>query len=431
MIRKNTIIKASRNKNLTCKGWIQEAAMRMLMNNLDPDVAEKPSELIIYGGRGKAARNWQSYEAIIKSLKILENNESLFIQSGKPIGILKTHEYAPRVIIANSNLVGKWANWEHFNELERKGLMMFGQMTAGSWIYIGTQGILQGTYETFSQAAKIHFKNDGNLSGKIVLTAGLGGMGGAQPLAVTMCNGVCMCIEVDEDKIKRRLKTKYLDTYTKNLDEAINLCQEAKNKQQALSVGVLGNSAILFPLLLNKGFNPDLITDQTSAHDPMYGYEPKNLSKYKIKILRSEHPNEYLKIVRKSIVCQVNAMLAWLDKGIPVFDYGNNIRSEAKIAGCIRAFDYPGFISAYIRPLFCEGMGPFRWVALSGDKNDILIIDNAIKKLFSYKKNLIRWINLAQKKVEFQGLPSRICWLGYGERHLAGLIFNKLVREKK
>ena len=431
MIQRNKIIRAPHGGSLTCKGWIQEAAMRMLMNNLDPEVAENPSELIVYGGRGKAVRDWNSYNAIIKCLKVLKNDESLLIQSGKPVGILKSHKNAPRVIIANSNLVGHWANWEHFNELEKNGLIMFGQMTAGSWIYIGTQGILQGTYETFTQAAKIHFNNNGSLTGKIVLTAGLGGMGGAQPLAVTMCGGVCFCVEIDIERINRRLKTNYLDVFAKDLDEAILLSKRAKAEKKPLSIGLLGNAALIFPKLLKLGFSPDMVTDQTSAHDPMYGYVPKNIPIKDVKAFRSKNSKEYLFKVRESMVCQVEAMLSWFDQGIPVFDYGNNLRSEAKLGGCEKAFNYPGFVAAYIRPLFCEGMGPFRWVALSGDENDIKITDDAIRKLFPYKTSLIRWLILAQKKVVFQGLPSRICWLGYGERHLAGLTFNRLVKEGK
>ncbi len=401
----------------------------MLMNNLDPSVAEKPEELIVYGGRGKAARNWQAFDAIVASLKNLENNESLLIQSGKPVGIVKTHVNAPRVIIANSNLVGHWANWQHFDQLEKAGLMMYGQMTAGSWIYIGTQGILQGTYETFAQAARTHFQTDGDLTGKIVLTAGLGGMGGAQPLAVTMCGGICLVVEVDEERIRRRLETRYVDLMVRDLDEAIQLCLDAKQQKKAISIGLLGNAAKVFPELLARGFKPDLITDQTSAHDPLYGYRPIDLSEQQATEYRQENPDGFLTNVRASMAAQVNAMIGWLDDGVPVFDYGNNLRAEAKKGGAARAFDYPGFVPAYIRPLFCLGMGPFRWVALSGDPEDIYLTDRVIAELFPEKQNLQRWLRMARERVVFQGLPARICWLGYGERHLAGLAFNRLVKE--
>lgn len=410
------IITASRGQTITCKAWQQEAALRMLMNNLDPDVAERPEDLIVYGGRGKAARNWEAYDAIVKALTNLENDESLLIQSGKAVGVVKTHLDAPRVIIANSNLVGRWATWEHFDELEKMGLMMYGQMTAGSWIYIGTQGILQGTYETFAQAARVHFHTDGNLEGRIVLTAGLGGMGGAQPLAVTMCGGVCLAVEVDESRARRRLETKYLDVVTHDLDEALEICEQAREKKQALSVALIGNAAAVFPGLREKKFRPDLVTDQTSAHDPLHGYVPLGADRN-------------LQSVRASMVKQVNAMLAWHDEGVPVFDYGNNLRAEAKLGGCERAFDYPGFVPAYIRPLFCQGMGPFRWVALSGDSEDIAVTDQAILELFPHNSNLSRWIRLAQERVKFQGLPARICWLGMGERAKAGLMFNQLVAQ--
>jgi urocanate hydratase len=399
-----------------CKGSIQKAALQMLLNNLDPTVAENPDDLIVYGGRGKAARNQDCLEVIIKALKNLENNETLLIQSGKAVGVIKTHIDAPRVLIANSNLVGRWQTWEHFDRLEQAGLMMYGQMTAGSWIYIGTQGILQGTYETFAQAARTHFQTDGDLSGKIVLTAGLGGMGGAQPLAVTLCNGVCLAVEVDESRIRRRLETRYLDTMTTSLDEAIAICLDAKAEKVPKSVGLLGNAAIIFPELVKRGFKPDLVTDQTSAHDPMHGYVPVDPTR------------RDLAYVRECMAKQVNAMVAFLDQGIPVFDYGNNLRAEAKQGGALRAFDYPGFVPAYIRPLFCLGMGPFRWVALSGDPEDIYVTDQVVSELFPDNKNLQRWLKLAREKVAFQGLPARICWLGMGERHLAGLAFNELVR---
>lgn len=402
--------------NFQCKGSVQQAALQMLLNNLDPDVAENCDELIVYGGRGKAARNKSALEVIIKSLKNLENNETLLIQSGKAVGIIKTHPDAPRVLMANSNLVGRWATWEHFDQLEQAGLMMYGQMTAGSWIYIGTQGILQGTYETFAQAARTHFGTDGDLSGKIILTAGLGGMGGAQPLAVTLCNGICLVVEVDESRIKRRLETRYLDTMTASLDEALAICLQAKQEKTPKSVGLLGNAAAVFPELVRRGFKPDLVTDQTSAHDPSCGYVPLDPAR------------RGLDYVRECMAMQVNAMVAFLDQGIPVFDYGNNLRAEAKQGGALRAFDYPGFVPAYIRPLFCLGMGPFRWVALSGDPEDIYVTDQVVLELFPENKNLQRWLKLAREKVAFQGLPARICWLGMGERHLAGLAFNELVR---
>ncbi len=399
-----------------CKGTVQQAALKMLLNNLDPAVAENADDLIVYGGRGKAARNKDCLDVIIKALKNLENNQTLLIQSGKAVGIVKTHPDAPRVLIANSNLVGRWQTWEHFDQLEQAGLMMYGQMTAGSWIYIGTQGILQGTYETFAQAARTHFKTDGDLSGRIVLTAGLGGMGGAQPLAVTLCNGVCLAVEVDESRIKRRLETRYLDTMTTNLDEALKICLEAKEKRVPKSVGLLGNAAQVFPELVRRGFRPDLVTDQTSAHDPLNGYVPLDPARRE------------LSYVRECMALQVNAMVAFLDQGVPVFDYGNNLRAEAKQGGAVRAFDYPGFVPAYIRPLFCLGMGPFRWVALSGDPEDIYVTDQVVSELFPENKNLQRWLKLARDKIAFQGLPARICWLGMGERHLAGLAFNELVR---
>lgn len=425
------IIRSPRGNEISCKSWVQEAALRMLMNNLDPEVAEDPDNLIVYGGRGKAARNWECFDAIVSSLRKLENNQSLLVQSGKPVGVVQTHADAPRVIIANSNLVGKWANWQHFDELERKGLMMYGQMTAGSWIYIGTQGILQGTYETFAEAARSHFGTDGSLAGKIVLTAGLGGMGGAQPLAVTLNGGVCLAVEVDETRIKRRLETRYVDVMTASLEEALRLCLEARDQKKALSVALLGNAAEIFPLLLQRNFKPDLITDQTSAHDPLYGYVPAGVSLENCADLRRQNENSYLEKVKKSMATQVNAMIAWLDQGVPVFDYGNNLRAFAKEGGCTRAFDYPGFVPRYIRPLFCRGMGPFRWVALSGDPADIKVTDEVVKGLFPHNQSLNRWLDLAAEKVAFQGLPARICWLGYGERHLAGLAFNELVASGK
>ena len=421
-------ITAPRGSTLTCKGWIQEAAKRMLMNNLDPDVAEIPHELVVYGGRGKAARNWEAFDDILRALENLEDDQTLLIQSGKPVGVMKSHADAPRVLIANSNLVGKWANWEHFDELEKAGLMMYGQMTAGSWIYIGTQGILQGTYETFAQAARTHFGTDGSLAGKIVVTAGLGGMGGAQPLAVTMADGICLAIEVDEHRIDRRLETRYLDKKCHTIDEALEVAQAAKEKNEALSIGLLGNAAEVLPALVERGFKPDLVSDQTSAHDPLLGYIPAGMTLASAAALRESHKAEYLQRVRESMVKHVEAMLYWHDAGVPVFDYGNNLRAEAKEGGCERAFAYPGFVPAYIRPLFCEGMGPFRWVALSGDPEDIAVTDQTIRDLFPEKTSLIRWLDLAGERVQFQGLPSRICWLGYGEREKAGLAFNDLVK---
>lgn len=421
-------IRSMTGSQLSCKGWQQEAALRMLMNNLDPEVAEDPANLIVYGGRGKAARNWDCYHQIVDELKQLGDEETLLIQSGKVVGVIQTHAEAPRVLIANSNLVGKWATWQHFDELEQKGLMMYGQMTAGSWIYIGSQGILQGTYETFAQAARTHFGTDGSLANKIVLTAGLGGMGGAQPLAISMCGGVALCVDVDATRIQKRLETKYLDQMTSNLDEAVHLCQSARDSGTPLSVGLLGNAADVYPKLLEKGFRPDLVTDQTSAHDPKFGYIPSGMDIQQAKDVRERDVDGYLDMARSSMAKHVDCMLQWMDDGVPIFDYGNNLRAEAKLGGCERAYEYPGFVPAYIRPLFCQGMGPFRWVALSGDPEDIQVTDDVIRELFPQKKSLLRWLDLAQEKVAFQGLPSRICWLGYGERDKAGLAFNELVR---
>ncbi len=426
---KELSIKADRGNQLTCRGWGQEAAMRMLMNNLDEEVAENPSELIVYGGRGKAARDWPSYHQIIHQLKNLGDDETLLIQSGQAVGVIKTHEDAPRVLLANSNLVGKWATWQHFDELEKKGLMMYGQMTAGSWIYIGSQGILQGTYETFAEASRVHFKTDGSLLGKIVLTAGLGGMGGAQPLAVTMLNGVCLAVEIDEQRAKKRLATKYLDIITNDIDDAIRLSKDAQQKKQALSIGLIGNAAEVFPELFKKGFMPDLITDQTSAHDPLYGYVPKGLSLEKWQQLRATDENQVIELAKKSMADQVNAMIKYFDLGIPVFDYGNNLRAMAKSGGSTRAFDYQGFVPQYMRSLFCEGLGPFRFVALSGNPEDIYRADEELLKLFPKNSRLKNWLMLAREKVQFQGLPARICWLGYGERALAGELFNRMVKD--
>jgi len=423
------MVSAPRGNQISCKGWLQEAALRMLMNNLDPEVAEIPEQLIVYGGRGKAARNKDCYNAIIKALKVLENDETLLVQSGKPVGIFKTHENAPRVMIANSNLVGNWANWEHFDELEKKGLMMFGQMTAGSWIYIGSQGILQGTFETFAEAARQHF--DGTLEGKLVVTGGLGGMGGAQPLAATMNKGTFLAAEVDTKRIKKRLDTKYCDEISDNIDEAIDLALKWKEEKKAKSIAVAANIVDLLERLIERGIVPDLLTDQTSAHDPLVGYIPQGLSLEKAGEMRENNPKEYLKRSYSSIADHVRCMLTLKEKGAITFDYGNNLRAMAKEAGVENAFDFPGFVPAYVRPLFCEGKGPFRWVALSGDPNDIYETDKIILDLFPEDKALHRWIKMAQKRVEFQGLPARICWLGYGERARAGLAFNELVRSGK
>ena len=423
------IVKAPHGKEISCKGWLQEAALRMLMNNLDPDVAEKPEDLIVYGGRGKAARNVESYNAIIKELRNLENDETLLIQSGKPVGVFKTHEDAPRVLLANSNLVGNWANWEHFDELDKKGLMMYGQMTAGSWIYIGSQGILQGTFETFAEAARQHF--NGNLEGKLVVTGGLGGMGGAQPLAATMNGGTFLAAEIDPDRIKKRLETKYCDEISYDIDEAIDKALEWKKNKVAKSVAVVANIKDLLERLIKRNIVPDLLTDQTSAHDPLIGYIPHNLSLEDANILREKNPEKYIKMSYNSMAAHVKAMLKLKDMGSHTFDYGNNLRARAKEAGVENAFDFPGFVPAYVRPLFCEGKGPFRWAALSGDPKDIEETDKVILELFPEDKPLARWINMAQEKIQFQGLPARICWLGYGERARAGLAFNELVKSGK
>ncbi|WP_164667342.1 urocanate hydratase [Virgibacillus doumboii] len=414
-----------RGTELNTKGWLQEAALRMLNNNLNPEVAENPDELVVYGGIGKAARNWESYEAIVRELKQLEDNETLLVQSGKPVAVFRTHKDAPKVLIANSNLVPAWANWDHFNELDQKGLMMYGQMTAGSWIYIGSQGIVQGTYETFAECGKQHF--DGSLKGTITLTAGLGGMGGAQPLAVTLNEGVCIAVEVDQHRINRRLETKYLDTQANDLDEAIKMAKEARNQGKALSIGLLGNAAELLPEMIAKGFIPDVLTDQTSSHDPKNGYVPVNMTLQEAADLRAKDPAQYTKLSRNSIARHVEAMLDMQQKGAITFDYGNNIRQVAKDEGVENAFDFPGFVPAYIRPQFCEGKGPFRWVALSGDPEDIYKTDEVILKEFSYNESLCKWIEMAREKISFQGLPSRICWLGYGERARFGKIINDMV----
>ena len=423
------MVKAPNGNQISCKGWLQEAALRMLMNNLDPAVAEIPDELIVYGGRGKAARNQECYEAIVKTLRVLENDETLLVQSGKPVGVFKTHDDAPRVIIANSNLVGKWANWEHFDELEKKGLMMFGQMTAGSWIYIGSQGILQGTFETFAEAARQHF--GGTLEGQLVVTGGLGGMGGAQPLAATMNGATFLAAEIDPSRIQKRLDTRYCDEILEDIDEAIDLALEWKKDKIARSIGVVANIGDLLERLVQRDVIPDLLTDQTSAHDPLVGYIPRELSLEEAENLRNSNKEEYLKRSYDSMAEHVRLMLQLKDKGAITFDYGNNLRAMAKENGVENAFDFPGFVPAYVRPLFCEGKGPFRWAALSGDPNDIYETDKVILDLFPEDKALHRWINMAQKRVDFQGLPARICWLGYGERARAGLAFNELVRNGK
>jgi len=423
------IIKADRGNKLSCKGWQQEAALRMLMNNLDPEVAEKPQDLIVYGGRGKAARNWACFNAIVKSLKNLENDETLLIQSGKPVGILKTHEYSPRVLIANSNLVGNWANWEVFDELEKKGLMMYGQMTAGSWIYIGTQGILQGTYETFAACARKHF--NGDLTGKLVVSGGLGGMGGAQPLSITMNNGVAIIIEVDASRIEKRLKTGYLDTMTESLDEALEIADKYIKEKKPISIGLLGNCADILPEMYRRNIKIDVLTDQTSAHDPLNGYVPNKMTLKEAIELRNKNPKLYVRKSMESMAVHVETMLKFQKRGAVVFDYGNNIRTMAFKEGVKNAYDFPGFVPAYIRDLFCEGKGPFRWAALSGDPEDIRITDKIALETFPKNESMVRWIKMASKKVHFQGLPARICWLGYKERNVLGLKFNELVRKKK
>jgi urocanate hydratase len=406
---------------------VQEAALRMLMNNLDPEVAERPEDLVVYGGTGKAARNWEAFDLIVESLRKLTDEETLLVQSGKPVGVLHTHPNAPRVLIANSNLVGRWATWEHFHELEKKGLIMFGQMTAGSWIYIGSQGILQGTYETFAQAGRTHF-GSADLSGRWILSAGLGGMGGAQPLAATLNNAVFLGVEVDLARARRRLEARSLDQIAKDLDQALSLCEEAIRDRRPRSIAVIGNAADVYPELVRRGLRPDLVTDQTSAHDPLQGYIPRGLSLEAAADLRRSDPGQYIARARESMGVQVRAMLDFAKLGCHVFDYGNNIRAEAKQAGVQDAFDFPGFVPAYIRPMFCEGMGPFRWVALSGDPEDIRRTDEAVIDLFPSNESLKRWLSLASKRVAFQGLPARICWLGYGEREKAGLVFNELLR---
>ncbi len=423
------IVTAPRGTHLHCKGWVQEAALRMLMNNLDPEVAERPEDLVVYGGLGKAARNWDCFHAIVKELKHLHDDETLLVQSGKPVGVVKTHEDAPRVLIANSNLVPKWATWEVFRELDQKGLMMYGQMTAGSWIYIGSQGIVQGTYETFAEAARQHF--GGTLAGTWTLTAGLGGMGGAQPLAVTMNGGVCLAVEVDQTRIKKRLDTRYLDEWTDSLDEAVARVERYVARREARSIGLLGNAAEVLPEILKRGLKPHLVTDQTSAHDEYNGYIPAGLSLEQAAVLRQEQPETYVQRALASMRTHVEAMLGFQAGGAVTFDYGNNLRAQAQRAGCENAFAFPGFVPAFIRPLFCKGIGPFRWVALSGDPADIAVTDAAMMELFPDNEGLHRWLKAAQEKIAFQGLPARICWIGAGERHLAGLKFNELVRTGK
>lgn len=420
------MIRAPRGTELRCKGWHQEAALRMLMNNLDPEVAEQPDELVVYGGSGKAARNWESYEAIIRTLKTLESDETLLVQSGKPVGVFRTTTQSPRVLLANSNLVPAWGTWDHFRELEQKGLMMFGQMTAGSWIYIGTQGILQGTYETLAELAQQHF--GGSLKGRLVLTAGLGGMGGAQPLAVTMNGGVAIVVEVDPERIEKRLATRYCQVSTSDFDEALRLANDALAKQEALSIALLGNAAEILPEFVRRGIIPDVVTDQTSAHDPLHGYIPRGYDLVAAANLRKADPPHYIQLAKESMGIHVQAMLDLKARGAVVFDYGNNIRQQAQEVGVENAFAFPGFVPAYIRPLFCEGKGPFRWVALSGDPADIHKIDDRLVEEFAQNERLVRWIKMAKEQVAFQGLPARICWLGYGERARFGLLINEMVR---
>lgn len=420
-------IQAKKGLDIECKGWEQEAVLRMLYNNLDPEVAEHPEELVVYGGIGKAARNWKAFEAIENTLRDLEADETMLVQSGKPVAVFKTHEEAPRVLISNSVLVPEWANWDHFNELDKKGLIMYGQMTAGSWIYIGSQGIVQGTYETFAELANQEYKSD--LTGTITLTAGLGGMGGAQPLAVTMNNGVAICVDVDETRVDKRVETKYCDVKSTDLDEALKMAQEAKDKGEALSIGLVGNAVDIHKAILDKGFKIDIITDQTSAHDPLNGYVPQGYSVEEAKKLRQEDPKKYVELSEASMAKHVELMLEFQKIGAVAFDYGNNIRQVAYNNGVENAFDFPGFVPAYIRPLFCEGKGPFRFAALSGDPKDIECADEEMRRLFPDNEKLLRWLDLAEEKISYQGLPSRIAWLGYGERAKMGLALNKLVRD--
>lgn len=421
------VIRAPRGNTLNCRGWVQEAALRMLCNNLDPEVAENPDDLVVYGGTGKAARSWDAFDAICRALTDLADDETLLVQSGKPVGIVRTHRDAPRVLIANSNLVGRWATWDHFRDLEQKGLMMYGQMTAGSWIYIGTQGILQGTYETFAEAGRQHFGTD-DLTGRLVVTGGLGGMGGAQPLAATMNNGTFLGFDVDPDRVRRRLEHRYLDEIADTIDDGIDRALRYKAEGRGLSIGVVANAADGLERMIDRGVVPDLLTDQTSAHDPLSGYVPRGLTLGEACELRASQPEEYIHRSRATMADHVRAMLKLQALGAHTFDYGNNLRAEAEEGGAEGAFDFPGFVPAYIRPLFCEGKGPFRWVALSGDPNDIYETDKVIAELFPEDAALHRWLKMAKERVHFQGLPSRICWLGYGERARAGLAFNEMVR---
>lgn len=422
----NREIKAPTGNQLNCKSWLTEAPLRMLMNNLDPAVAERPEDLVVYGGIGRAARNWECFDKIVESLKRLENDESLLIQSGKPVGIFKTHEDAPRVLIANSNLVPHWANWQHFHELDRKGLIMFGQMTAGSWIYIGSQGIVQGTYETFVSVGRTHF--NGDLSGKWILTAGLGGMGGAQPLACTMAGASMLAIECDPSRIDKRLETGYVDQRCDDLDEAIRLIEDSCQQKKAISIGLLGNAAEILPQMIERGIKPDAVTDQTSAHDPLNGYLPAGWTLEQAAEMRQTNPDQVIDEAKRSMAVHVEAMLEFHRQGIPTFDYGNNIRQVAKEMGIENAFDFPGFVPAYIRPLFCKGIGPFRWAALSGDPEDIYKTDAKVKELIPDDKHLHNWLDMARERIHFQGLPSRICWVGLGDRHRLGQAFNEMVR---
>ncbi|HET8537526.1 MAG TPA: urocanate hydratase [Solirubrobacteraceae bacterium] len=419
-------IRAPRGDQLACLGWPQEAAMRMLMNNLDPDVAERPEDLVVYGGTGRAARSWEAFDAIVRTLQTLRDDETLLVQSGKPVGVFRTHEWSPRVLIANSNLVPEWATWDEFRRLENLGLTMYGQMTAGSWIYIGSQGIVQGTYECFAEIARR--KYGGSLAGTITLTAGLGGMGGAQPLAITMNGGVALCVEVERERIERRLQTRYLDELADSLDDAVARCEAAARERRALSVGLEANAADVLPELLRRGFEAAIVTDQTSAHDPLVGYIPNRMTIAEADALRASDPDEYVRRSRAAIAAHCAAMVGFLDAGAEVFDYGNSLRAEARLGGFERAFAYPGFVPAYIRPLFCEGKGPFRWVALSGDEADIAATDRAVLEELPDDERLARWIHEAGEKIAFQGLPARICWVGYGERHRLGLRFNEMVR---
>jgi urocanate hydratase len=419
------VVRSPRGSEMSAKSWLTEAPLRMLMNNLDPEVAENPGELVVYGGIGRAARNWESFDRIVAALRTLEGDETLLVQSGKPVGVFKTHADAPRVLIANSNLVPRWATWEHFNELDRKGLMMYGQMTAGSWIYIGSQGIVQGTYETFVEIGRQHY--NGDLSGRWILTAGLGGMGGAQPLAATMAGASCLAVECQPSRIEMRLKSGYLDVQAKDLDEALAIIEQARKDKKAISVGVLGNAADIFPELVRRGVRPDVVTDQTSAHDPINGYLPKGWSLTEWEDKRANNPKAVEQASRKSMGEHVRAMLDFHRMGVPTVDYGNNIRQMAKEDGVADAFDFPGFVPAYIRPLFCRGIGPFRWVALSGDPEDIYKTDAKVKEILADNKALVNWLDMARERIQFQGLPARICWVGLGDRHRLGLAFNAMV----